>query len=377
MDIALLSGAYRNAGDFMIVHKCEELLKYVYPDCTIHTISRRNDLTEHLPQINDSDVVILGGGPALKPKIYPDHIPLVSDLTQIKSPLFAMGLGVSGKYNYDGLPKYEFSAPTKELWSKANASGWAIGCRDNYSANIMKRSGFESKMTGCVVWYDVENVNNTKLKSPNSYKNIIVSDPGKVSYHKSTIELLRVLKEMFPSSNIKFVFHRGNGPGDYTGATIGEKLKKLANDLDTLGIEHRDISSDFEGFKVYDDCDLHIGFRVHAHIYTLSKRRKSILISEDIRGIGFNQTIGLPNIDATVDYVGGKRSISLKVLNKIEKAGYTSVISKDNQFLKEELEFCLDIISSTQGKIYEWSFERMSYYFNEMVDHIKEIERLI
>ena len=32
---SLLSGAYINAGDFLIVDRTKKLLRYVYPDCEI------------------------------------------------------------------------------------------------------------------------------------------------------------------------------------------------------------------------------------------------------------------------------------------------------------------------------------------------------
>lgn len=43
---------------------------------------------------------------------------------------------------------------------------------------------------------------------------------------------------------------------------------------------------------------MHIGFRVHAHIYNLSRRNCSVLIEEDGRGAGVNQALGLCPITA-------------------------------------------------------------------------------
>ena len=42
-----------------------------------------------------------------------------------------------------------------------------------------------------------------------------------------------------------------------------------------------DVSYDEKKIDMYLDFDLHIGYRVHAHIYFLSKSKPSILLHED------------------------------------------------------------------------------------------------
>jgi predicted regulator of Ras-like GTPase activity (Roadblock/LC7/MglB family) len=44
--------------------------------------------------------------------------------------------------------------------------------------------------------------------------------------------------------------------------------------------------------KVYSEADLHLGYRVHSHIFSLSNRSASILVNEDTRGVGQVQTLG-------------------------------------------------------------------------------------
>ena len=36
MNIALLSGADKNAGDFLIVHRAKKLIEQEIPDCVLH-----------------------------------------------------------------------------------------------------------------------------------------------------------------------------------------------------------------------------------------------------------------------------------------------------------------------------------------------------
>jgi hypothetical protein len=44
--------------------------------------------------------------------------------------------------------------------------------------------------------------------------------------------------------------------------------------------------------KLYGGADLHIGYRVHAHLFCLSRRVPSILINEDSRGVGQAAALG-------------------------------------------------------------------------------------
>ena len=62
MKISLLSGAYKNAGDFLIVSRCKELLLNIFPEAIITEYERKNKLDRFLSDINRTDVLILGGG---------------------------------------------------------------------------------------------------------------------------------------------------------------------------------------------------------------------------------------------------------------------------------------------------------------------------
>lgn len=44
MKFSLLSGAYKNAGDFLIENRTKQLLNYVYPNCEINTYFRNKEL---------------------------------------------------------------------------------------------------------------------------------------------------------------------------------------------------------------------------------------------------------------------------------------------------------------------------------------------
>ena len=62
--IALMSGAYKNFGDFLIVQRCRELLSAALPGCEITEYKRNVPVDSCLDEINAADAIVLAGGPA-------------------------------------------------------------------------------------------------------------------------------------------------------------------------------------------------------------------------------------------------------------------------------------------------------------------------
>jgi hypothetical protein len=368
MRFSILSGAYKNAGDFLIVQRCKELLAYVYPDCEFIEYERRKDLSDSLDEINKSDCLILAGGPAYVSDIYPKRIPLTDNLNRIKAPIFSMALGWKEFGNPNIKYQYLFDEKTMELWHRIENDGFALGCRDWNSVEVLHRAGIRrTTMTGCAAWYDFDFVKTTTLQSDLGYKKICVSDPGRTANYDSAITLVKHLKAKFPHAEIQFVFHRGIGADANTGKNAGAALEKLTKYLKDIGINYMDISYSADGFSIYDTCDLHIGFRVHAHIYSLSKRRASVLIEEDLRGAGINQAVGLPSIKAMKDNVQ-------RTKNKYVKKILMRNSNICNPNLLDDIDACLRYYEQTSGKPLEWAFERMQYYFDVMIEHIQSIK---
>lgn len=97
MKIALLSGASKNAGDFLIVQRSKELLSYFVKDAQIKEYDRSQKLDSQIDDINSNDVLVFAGGPAYISSMYPQKLPLVEDLNKIKIPFFALAMGWKGQ----------------------------------------------------------------------------------------------------------------------------------------------------------------------------------------------------------------------------------------------------------------------------------------
>lgn len=308
MNISLLTGAYKNAGDFLIVDRCKKLLRYVYPDCNIVEYERRKPLNDYLETINRSDCLILAGGPAYQRNIYPQSIPLVDDLSLIKVPIFGIGLGWKGETNSNTvLYNYRFSEKTLSLLNRMQKDSIALPCRDWYSVRALKINGIQNVvMTGCPAWYNIDFLNNVSVDNDHIENNgvIAISDPAYACNFDLVSVVIDELNKRYPQSKKVFLFHRGVGVDKDTPESLGIMQQKLYEKIatDYPNVEIVDASRGIEKLSIYEKCDLHIGFRVHAHIYNLSMGTHSLLIEEDARGAGVNEIFGLPSVKTYNDY---------------------------------------------------------------------------
>ncbi len=355
--IAILGGAYKNAGDFLIEKRSHDLLKEHLKECDITLLKRNINYSDRIDELNEYDALVFSGGPGYQPAMYPNAMPFVDNLDEISAPLFIMGWGWKGLCtdDYSVYQNYKLFPGMLSFLHKVQSSGLTLGCRDWYTKRVLKKNGLTDLiMTGCPAWYDLEYVDQTKLSVSGIGEQpvICISDPAFTSNTALAIRLIRQMREQYPSSIMKYVFHRG---------MTKENEVVMANGLfDQLDVEAVDISGSVDGFSVYDQCDLHIGFRVHAHIYSLSKRRITILINEDARGNGVNHALGLEDVNVLTHY----KTRAENLLNK----------KSETQNFEERICDYLEYIQDSDYKQYRTAFHNMQDYYEVMKKHIHNIE---
>ncbi len=367
--IALLSGAIKNSGDYLIVMRSKELLKFCYPNCEITEFPRVYALDDRLQEINCNDIAVFAGGPGYLPNCYPDHMPLVRQLEDIKIPMFSLGMGWYGPDSrISTVYQYLFTEQTKRLFKRIESDTTFLGCRDWFAVNVLRNNGIEGGvMTGCPAWYHLPTLEAMKrLKNPmESLNKICISDPANPRDLEEAILVADYLTNTFPNVQIQFIFHRGIPELTKEEKLYGsqEMTRLLLQALEVKGIQYLDISNSEKGFSVYDDCDLHIGFRVHAHIYNLSRRNASLLIEEDGRGAGVNDALGLRSIPA-YEFIPGSREDS--ALRKTA-----------NRHLIQQTDDMLNRLWNTNFTMYEQAFDMMNRTFDTMIEHIGTIDRIL
>ena len=354
MNIALLSGAFGNSGDSLIEYRSKRLLESIFPNDSVHVFSRKQ-LNERFEEIDSHELIVFSGGP-----IYQQDISRNFDVKKaciLSKPIKIVGGGWKGAGRSLSLPyKYTFSNNTYEFFKKVDSMG-GLACRDWYSVKALRNSGLSSaRMTGCPAWYDIELVHQTVINDDSNGKmTICVSDPASPSNWEYVIPLLSHIKNIYPDAVIKFVFHRGKNTPDYDVRKNAIIKQGIADTVD--------MAPDFDSFKIYDNCSLHIGFRVHAHIYNLSKRHRTILIEEDGRGAGVNEALGLPSLLAYDDEIQISNSKIRKLSNRL--------MSNKNGFLLKQLDEYLDMLERTGNVYFENAYRLMEKYYCEMLDFLR------
>ena len=97
--LCLMSGAFLNAGDFLIERTSLDLIKHFIPNSDVMVLKRvQEDYTDKIGMLNQFDAIIFAGGPIYQTKIYPNGIPFVKKeaLGGVKIPIFFSGGGAKG-----------------------------------------------------------------------------------------------------------------------------------------------------------------------------------------------------------------------------------------------------------------------------------------
>jgi len=325
----ILTGSKSNAGDFLIKHRAKVLFKDMRPDRTVVDMNAWDDISEEkLGIINNSKALILMGGPALQKNMNGGIYNLPKNLEKIKVPITTLGIGWksmlgSWEESYD----YFLSSQTIELLKRIKKDDLLCSVRDFQTQNVLffKRIN-KCLMTGCPAYYDLDSIN-TGFQYPAEIKKVAFSLGVSFIQSPSMKELMKsqilAFKEKYKDSDFEVVFHHSLNKDVFIGThgATNEHVKghiDFAKWLSDQDISYIDISGSAENLiGYYRTVDLHIGYRVHAHIFMNSVKRLSLLFSEDGRAKGSQSAIGGMVVDA---YTGFRSNLISKVLNKVFKS---------------------------------------------------------
>ncbi|WP_144478127.1 polysaccharide pyruvyl transferase family protein [Cytobacillus oceanisediminis] len=366
----VLTGAKKNVGDFLIRDRSLKLLKHLKPTEEFKEFNSWEPLDEKLDIVNQSNGIIICGGPGYKQDMYPNVYPLTKNLDDIKVPIYILGAGWYGVTgDQEVMNNYKFTESAKALLNKA-AQNNGLSCRDYFTKRVVEMNGINPiNMTGCPVLYNLEYLN-TGVRKPSEIKTIVFTTPQDPLYANQSIRLMESLKKEFPDAKIYASFHRGTGREEGTGLLEGIHLEKMAQEAERLGLEVMDTSSDLSKIDFYSETDLHIGYRVHAHLYFLSERKPSFLINEDGRGTGFCNLLNLSGINAYKSNSIGNASV--KFQNKWIKKG----INKSIGNFKAKNDISDEVISYMKEEIHN-GFNRFNG-IDEVIDgYYKNMKQFI
>lgn len=343
-----LTGAKKNVGDYLITDRALTLLHTVAPeyDYIKYPIWKPfNDLNF----VNKSKGIIILGGPGFQMDMYPQVYKLSLNLHSIEVPIYILGSGWKGVPGDATTEKlYRFSDSSKTLLDRMEKTHAGISCRDQKTWRVLKNNGYRNvTMTGCPVWYDIPSLNK-EFMIPESIQKIIFTPAQNPAYADQSMAVMRLIKNTYPHAHVTVSFHRGIGKDDeYTPESDAANTKNLAGAAEALGFEAVDVSYDADKLYIYDTYDLHIGYRVHGHLYFLSKRLPSVLIHEDGRGNGVTELLKTPGVNAYRVSPIYASAFGMFRTNGFMAKAYSRIGYRQNKTLLVELTAVLDRLTAT------------------------------
>lgn len=284
--ITVLSGAKRNVGDFLITERAEQLLALLGEP--IQRLPNWEPLD--VEAISESRLLVIAGGPGLRRNLYPGVYPLLPsprELSQTGVKLAFLGSG--GKLQMGDaweMRRFNFMPESRKLFESFRECV-VFSTRDDISTRMLKRNGHSAVMTGCPVWYR-QDCFGQEPDLPKKIERIVFTEPRRPEMNEQSLKLLEALRRVYADAEIVASFHHG----------FDEVAPGYLDAVRAMGVETRDVAADTSKIAFYDDFDLHVGYRVHAGLYFLSRRKPSIIISEDMRGRGSAEALGIPWVNA-------------------------------------------------------------------------------
>lgn len=305
----VLFGAVSNSGDFLIRRTAVRLLKRLRPDRRLVTRDRRRPLDPADPEVSGASAIILGGGPAWQPGVYPRIYPLTDPLEQLRAPIVPLALGWRAPAG--GRPQdFHFRDEARPLLDRIEADGLTGTCRDLATLDVLQRAGLTNQvMGGCTSWYHFPSFGELIRVYPQvrslafSVGALMTKDEA---YAAQAEAVMQAVAARYPQASHTAVFHHPLKGASNISAARTEAQVAFARRMAAQGWEVVDVSGEADAMMtLYEAADLHVGYRVHAHLLRCSLRRPSVLIAEDTRAEAATEALGHAHLPAVDTATGG------------------------------------------------------------------------
>lgn len=182
--------------------------------------------------------------------------------------------------SYKAFYKHEYNSRTLSFFHEIVNDFGPIYCRDRVISDMLLSKGVDSCYMGDLALYDDDYIGKN-IQKDLVIENIAISVGHHEKYKYQTMQMLDFIRRFYPNKQIFLTLH----------GKINNYSQHIINYARNIGIEIKELFGDVDNLDFYDEVDLHIGYRLHAHIACLRKRKPSVLLVEDARSYGFSKTI--------------------------------------------------------------------------------------
>jgi len=286
-----------NMGDGMIL---EAILKLLEPHESQYVFTSRKNLSgEDIEKINSTKALILAGSNQLN-----DHTMLIpvkdlETLERIKVPIFPFGVGIHGHPPLASTMTHQTREIILRIHERIRYSSWRCLHTMDYLIRHVPELKEKILMTGCPSMYGPAVLNGHPFARRENVVVVTVTERGDfwqrekktidfVASRYSKAEKVLSLHQFFKPSGSESaakIWKKSEGPDD---------LRRFA---EKKGFHIFVPRSARECMEYYARCDVHVGSRLHAHLYFLSQAKRSFVTHVDDRSFGLARTFGFPLCD--------------------------------------------------------------------------------
>ncbi|KPQ15235.1 MAG: Polysaccharide pyruvyl transferase [Rhodobacteraceae bacterium HLUCCO18] len=266
----------RNIGDALITRTTEDFLRLFDPSAEVATLFRATKREDALESISWADQIIFACL-ALRGDLISVY-PYIRDILSSNAQLSVIAAGTELEMMGADLTQRGFTDADKKLVKELALLSKVFSTRGILTQAFLESLGVIGPCYAGDVAFGVEG---RKFGKTPSVKKIVISDPHKARHYLPVFKgLVREARDSFAQSRLICALHGENPLVEET--------------CDSLGIESVSIFKNPDaGLAIYDDCDLHLGFRVHGHVSALSRGIPSYILEQDGRGADYGVSLGL------------------------------------------------------------------------------------
>lgn len=289
-----------NLGDGFILSAVKRMLPF---SSLKYAFSTKQELTDaEILKINQGKALIIAGANQLKDtySLWPNFSFRIYN--KISVPIIPLGVGYKGGIGNADIK--EMSKLTKkiiiEIHKNIAYSSWRCYRTTKYLKKFAPELSEKILMTGCPVIYGHNLLKGGKFST--AHKNIVYTPTERGEWKKREYATLNFILKNFKNSNITMVLHQ-----DFSKISLRDSFYCLKGNMTLPKIFHsyarkRGVKIVIpktikEGEGIYNECDLHIGSRLHAHLYSLSLCKRSFLTYVDERAESFAEYLNFPIVD--------------------------------------------------------------------------------
>ncbi|CAP41337.1 polysaccharide pyruvyl transferase family protein [Bordetella petrii] len=267
----------KNIGDHLITQSLIKAIKHVKGEGASFDVVFREEKWAVVEPLLEGCAGVVFACLAIRDNMAEKEYPFLAKVLERDIPISVIAAGTA--VNLAGSKiAFNFTQQTIDLLRALDKRACVFTTRDYLTQTICRRLGLtNTSFSGDIAFFSGSS--GSRFDVNGAIRRIVVSDPHRHNIFKDSFcVVIRGLKQLFPGAEVVVALH-GVNPG------VEETAKDLSVPFRRI-YENRENGLDF-----YNDVDLHVGFRVHAHVSALGRRKLSYLIEQDGRGAGYGLTI--------------------------------------------------------------------------------------